>query len=59
VDDGPKKGSISLLSQMHSLAVCVAATYSASAVDRVMSSCLHKAQEMAAPSMRKTKPDIA
>ena len=44
---------------MRSFAACVAATYSASVVDRVTSYCLHGAQEMAALSMRKEKSDIA
>jgi hypothetical protein len=55
---GPKSGSISLQSQMHSFAAWVVVTYLALAVDRVTSSCLCEAQEMVAPSMRKVKPDI-
>ena len=38
-------------SQIASFAMCVAATYSASAVDRVTSSCLREYQEMAPPSI--------
>ena len=56
---GPNKGVVSLRSQIHSFAVCVAATYSASAVDRVIISCFLEAQEMAPPLMRNAKLDIA
>ena len=46
-------------SQMPSLAACVAATYSASAVDKVISSCLRELHEMVLPSMRKVLPEMA
>jgi hypothetical protein len=49
---GPNSSLMSRRSQMPSFAACVAATYSASAVDRVTSSCLRERQETAPPSMR-------
>ena len=56
---GPNRDVMSLLNQMHSFAACVAATYSASAVERVTSSCLREAQEMAPPSSKKAEPEMA
>jgi hypothetical protein len=45
--------------QMASFAAWVAATYSASVVDRVTISCLFELHETAPPSIRKTYPEIA
>ena len=52
------KDVVDHLSHMHSFAVSVVATYSALAVERVISSCLREPQETAAPSKRNAKPDI-
>ncbi|KIJ07284.1 hypothetical protein PAXINDRAFT_50172, partial [Paxillus involutus ATCC 200175] len=46
-------------SQMASFEACVAATYSASVVERVTSSCFFDAHETAPPSSRNAYPDIA
>ena len=59
VDAAPNSGSVSLRSQMHSFAACVVATYSALAVERVISSCLREAQDTAPLSIRKAKPEMA
>ncbi|KIK79624.1 hypothetical protein PAXRUDRAFT_160858 [Paxillus rubicundulus Ve08.2h10] len=46
-------------SQIISFVACVAATYLASMVDRVTSSCFFEPHEIAPPSTRKAKPVIA
>ncbi|KIK32661.1 hypothetical protein CY34DRAFT_100975, partial [Suillus luteus UH-Slu-Lm8-n1] len=46
-------------SQMASFAACVAATYSASVVESVTSSCFFELQDTAPPSSKNAYPEIA